>query len=112
METTEKSSTPTSKKRNLTVFDMMNGARLVGESVVGFDKLAVIRPALLGTEKGEEEGAVKISINPILFTQGTVYQLQPSAVMASYQCFDNHVHDIYERALAGEGANAGSGAEA
>lgn len=101
MTTTSTTNSETQMRRNLAIFDLLNGARIVGESVVGFDRFSVINPALLGSEKGEGDGQVKVSINPIMFTRGTVYQVQPGALVGVYQCFDRGVHEIYERAING-----------
>lgn len=107
MTTTSETNSVATPKRNLAVFDLLNGATVIGESTVGFDRYSVINPARLVSEKGEKEGEVKVGLSPIPFAAGTVYRIESSAVLASYQCFDPSVHEIYNRALTGGNADGG-----
>lgn len=101
MTTSAESSEMKRPVRSLTVFDLMNGARIVGESVPGFETNCVINPVILTIEKGDSAENVKLNMNPVLFTKGSLYRVQPSAMVAHYQCFDKTLHDIYERVLGG-----------
>lgn len=82
----------------------------MGESVPGLEN-CVINPAVVSLEKGTEgTNEIKVGMNSILFTAGALYQVQPSAIVAAYQCFDPAIHEIYEKTTAGENnvANADS----
>lgn len=84
------------------VYDLLNGARLVGEYLVGADRFTVANPAVIMVQKAEDSDQVKLSINPVLFTTGAAYTVQPSSVVGVFQCFDPTIHQVYNRALTGE----------
>lgn len=105
MTTSDKNSAETTKtNRNLMMYDLANGARLVGEYLLGGDRFSVANPAVVLVEKGKGEDELKLSINPVLFTGGTLYNVQAQSVVGVFQCFDRTIHEMYNRALKGEKA--------
>lgn len=91
----------TNNKRALRGYDLQGGVRIIGEPAVGISTHAVIAPMVLGVEK-DDKGA-KISLSPVLFTDGSIYFLNPDAVIAHYMVQNADVHAIYEKAISGGG---------
>lgn len=105
MTTTSEANSVT-KKRNLYGFDTVNGVRIVGEWVGGsLSHFNIANPVTItvGRPKDADENSTELTIgaNPLLFTSGTIYTVNPDVVMGHYLCEDLTIHAVYEKAIKG-----------